>query len=82
MISTCAILPTFAATEEEIEDAIALGIDFLASQHNIDGSWGWDTEAIAITGLVLIKLQDRAYELDFESPFDPDYPYSDNVTQR
>jgi len=79
MISTCAILPTFAVTEEEIEDAIELGIDWLASQQNIDGSWGWNSEAIGTTGLVLIKLQDLAYELDFDSPFDPDYPYSDNV---
>ena len=79
IISTYAILPTFAATEEQIETAIELGIDWLANQQNTGGSWGSGSEMIGTTGLALIKLQDRAYELNYTSPFDPEYPYSNNV---
>ena len=72
-----------AATEEEIEAAIDIGVFWLADQQNADGSWGGYEEA-AHTGLALVELQEYAYELgkenpEIESPFDPDYLYSDNV---
>jgi hypothetical protein len=67
-----------AATEEEIEASIQSGIDWLVSVQNSNGSWG-GYEQVAHTGLALIKLEDRAFELGFESPFDPAYPYSTNV---
>ncbi len=76
-----AMLPvTFAATEAEIEQAIEDGLAWLAGQQNDDGSWGPFSNKAAYTGFVLIKLQDRAYELGFESPFDEGYEYSDNIT--
>jgi len=77
-MSTALTTTVRAATEEEIENAITLGVAYLAGHQNPDGSWG--VSKIATTGLVLMKLQMRAYELDYESPFDPNYPYSSNVT--
>jgi len=73
--------PVTGATEEEIEDSIAKGLAWLASQQNPDGSWTNDNNQMtAVTGFALIKLQMRARELGFESPFDPAYEYSSNVT--
>jgi hypothetical protein len=85
-----------AATDEEIEQAVAKGVAWLANRQNGDGSWGedWvdeegnnrDEDKTARTCFVLVKLEERANELaekypdlGIESPFDPDYPYSDNV---
>jgi hypothetical protein len=74
------VVPAQAATDEEIEDTIKEGVAWLAGQQNEDGSWGqWEWNRTAITGMVLVKLQERAGELDFESPFDPDYEYSDEI---
>lgn len=67
-----------AATEDEIEEAIASGVDWLASQQENDGRWG-NWEQTAVTCFALLELEERAHHLGYESPFDPDYPYSDNV---
>ena len=76
-------IPAQAATEEEIEDAIVAGCAWLAADQNADGSWppysDWP-DNVATTGLAVLKLEHRAYELGFESPFDPDYEYSGNVS--
>jgi hypothetical protein len=72
-------VPAQAATEEEIEDSIVAGIDWLASVQNGDGSWG-GYEYVGHTGLALLKLEDRAFELGYDSPFNPGYAYSSNVT--
>jgi hypothetical protein len=81
LLQTAFIVPSvMSATEEEIEESIVRGLDWLAAQQNPDGSWGANPGQItAITGFALIKLQMRAYELDYESPFDPAYEYSTNV---
>jgi hypothetical protein len=71
-------LPVGAATEEEIEDSIEAGIAWLASVQNGDGSWGSDYYQ-GTTGLILVKLQDRAFELGFDGPFDDGYPLKPNV---
>jgi hypothetical protein len=79
-----------AATKGEIEQAVARGVAWLANEQNDDGSWGedWvddegnrtDADKTARTCFALVKLEERAYELgDYESPFDPAYPYSGNV---
>jgi len=69
-----------AATEEEIELSIEEGLAWLAAQQNPDGGWGDDDSRMtAVTAFALIKLQMRARELGYDSPFDPDYPYSVNV---
>ena len=78
VLSGVAFLPlnSMAATDEEIQTSIDDGIAWLVAQQNsVTGAW----QDVPRTGFVLIKLQDRAYELDYESPFDPGYPYSDNV---
>lgn len=84
LVSTIAVLAvvTESQTEEDIENAITNGVAYLAGKQNpADGSWGiWDDTKTAYTGLVLVKLQMRAYELGYESPFDPEYLYSGNVT--
>lgn len=62
------------------EEVIPAGLAYLASQQNLDGSWGsWPDIKPAYTGLVLTKLQMHAYETGYDSPFDPAYPYSAEV---
>lgn len=65
-----------ATTEEMIELSIDNGIAWLAGAQLDNGSWNDHT---AISCMALIKLQDRAYELGFESPFDSSYPYFQKV---
>jgi hypothetical protein len=72
------VMPASAATEDEIEQSIVDGLIWLAAEQNVDGSWG-DWDQVAMTGLVLVKLQERAYELDYPSPFDENYEYSDHI---
>ena len=73
--------PAQAATGEEIETSIEAGIDWLVSVQNPDGSWGpAGGDQFGTTGLILAKLQDRAFELGYDGPFDPAYPFNGNVT--
>lgn len=65
-----------AATEEEIEQSIVNGTAWLATQQQSDGSWDGNS---GITGLVLLKFIDRAKELGYDDPEDPEYAYSQNV---
>lgn len=49
---------------------------------NVDGSWHSGTQSgdrFGTTGLVLVKLEDRAFEIGYDGPFDPGYPYRTNV---
>jgi hypothetical protein len=76
--------PASAVPEEEIEEAIiANGTAYLGSHQNADGSWGTSDKA-AHTGLVLLKLQERAKDLN-QDPYDNDpaspryYKYADKV---
>ena len=86
IISVVILLPMltavsgFAATEEEIEDSIALGLHWLASQQYLDGHWG-SYNVIAKTGLAVLKLIDYVKEVpDIDSWTDPDYVYHSNVS--
>lgn len=76
-----------AATDDEIEASIELGVKWLVDQQNTtDGSWGAykqyyppnGTYKVAATGFALVKLEDRSRELGFE-PLDPAGPYYDNI---
>ena len=74
------VVSGFAATEEEIEASIELGLPWLASQQDPDGHWGfgWVT---AKTGLAVLKLIDYVKEVpDIDSWTDPDYVYHSNVS--
>jgi len=74
-------VPVQAATEEEIEVSIVAGIDWLVSVQNPNGSWGpVNSDQFGTTGLILVKLQDRAFELGYNGPFDLAYPFIGNVT--
>ena len=64
--------------EDQIEEAVAKGLNFLANQQNADGSWGF-SEKVGRTGLILLKFEDRAIDLGY-SPLDPDYEYSEIVS--
>lgn len=56
-------LPALAATPEQIVAAIDDGVAWLVLDQNADGSWGsW--EQVAVTGFAVVKLQDRARELE------------------
>ncbi len=78
LLFSIVLIPAQAAPPIEIAESIQKGINWLVSQQNGDGSWG-GYEQVAHTGLALTKLEDRAYELGYESPFDPLYPYHSNV---
>ena len=74
------VVSGFAATEEEIEDSIELGLSWLASEQNPDGSWG-SYYLIAKTGLAVLKLIDYVKEVPgIDSWTDPDYVYYSNVS--
>lgn len=69
-----------------IEAAIDAGIKWLVSKQNLsaNGSWGTDpygdkTFNVSTTGLVLLKLEDRALDLGYNSALDTDYEYHYNV---
>lgn len=66
---------TNAATQDEIEQAITEGIGWLVTQQGEEGSWWW---SVGHTGLAVVKLEDRAFELGYD-PFDEAYAYSGNV---
>lgn len=71
-----------AASEEDIEEAIVAGLIWLASEQNTDGSWHRGTDdydRAGVTAFVVLKMEDRAIELGFDDPFDPEYEYSDEV---
>jgi len=73
-------LPAQAATPAQIETAIQNGLNWLVPQQNPDGSWSTPVgEPVATTAFMVTKLCDRAFELKYLSPFDPAYPYRQNV---
>ena len=81
VLTAFAIVPSnvSAATPEEIEQSIDDGIAWLITQQ-VGGKW----QDVPRTGFVLIKLQDRATELELD-PFETDntqpdyYEYATNV---
>ena len=67
-------------TQEEIQQSIDDGLSWLVAQQHADGYWNaYYSNYEAGTGLALYKLCERAYELGYESPFDPGYAYYQNV---
>jgi len=74
------VVPAQAADPDDIEASIVKGLEWLSAQQDPEG-W-WDNmygQPVAQTAFALVKLCDRAYETGY-SPFDPDYTYSENVT--
>ena len=81
MALTMPISEAAGATPEQIKASIEKGVEWLVAQQDPNGSWwdDWAWESIAPTGFAVVKLEDRAFELGFKSPFDPNYPYKDAV---
>jgi hypothetical protein len=91
LLMSLALAPAQAATQTEIEDAIADGIAWLVARQNTTaghtdyGSWNaYFGQREAGTGLALYALCKNAHELgdehpEIESPFDPDFEYHQNV---
>ena len=64
--------------EDQIECAIQEGLDYMIPLQNMDGYWSDGYTTIATTGLMCVKLIDRAKELGVD-PFSEDYEYKDNL---
>ncbi|HOX02973.1 MAG TPA: terpene cyclase/mutase family protein [Candidatus Paceibacterota bacterium] len=79
--SMFAAAPLRAVTPEEIASSIDRGLAWLVSQQNLDGSWSayYGSEPVAGTSLAVVKLEERAFEMGYPSPFDESYPYRENV---
>jgi len=65
-------------------DTIDEGIAWLAAQQNPDGSWG-TSDTVGRTGLAVKKLEHHAVDCKYghclDSPFNPAYPYAENVSR-
>ena len=74
--------PVNGATDQEIDQAISDGLTWLVSKQSSDGYFGeeYGYALAAKTGFAVLKLEEYAFEEGFESPFDPDYQYSQNLT--
>lgn len=84
-ISLATALPVRAATEQDIQDAIDAGIEWLVDQQLGTGEFDGVYGELADTSFAVLKLLDRAYEME-KDPFEentgsPDYyVYHGNVT--
>lgn len=67
-----------AATAADIAASVDKGVQWLAGHQNPDGSFG-GSNPLAKTGLAVLKLETYALEHGFSTPFDPAYPYHENV---
>jgi hypothetical protein len=80
MLSGLVAIPVLAQEPNPVEEAIQKGLAWLVPLQTADGSWPATTdEKVAYTAFAVVKLEDRAFELGYESPFDNDYEYSGNV---
>jgi len=61
--------------DDDIEASVVAGLEWLAGQQNVDGSFyeTWDVDAH--TGLAILKFEDRAVDTGYD-PLDPEYEYS------
>jgi hypothetical protein len=75
---SCLVLPVQTATQADIDAAIASGLEWLAANQNVDGSWGTYYE-VGHTGFVLLKLETHAIQTGWD-PLDPAYEYYSNVS--
>ncbi len=81
VVLALAMMPAASADdgtlEEDIEASIVLGLEWLAGQQNMDGSFG-DYEFVGHTGLAVLKFEDRARELGLD-PLGLEYEYAEVV---
>jgi hypothetical protein len=76
-----AILAISALVVTSQPQSLTDGLACLVSQQNDDGSWQGSAgyTPVGYTGFAVTKLEERAFELGFASPFDDAYPYKQNV---
>ena len=83
LLSSILTVPSKAAVPADIVNAIEDGVQALVDMQHTDGSWHagtWsNSHPIATTCFALVKLQERAYELEYPSPFVDEYPYHEAV---
>ena len=81
-ISTASAIPPecmgLMDLEEKIECAITEGLEWIVSQQQVNGSFGY--APVSTTGLACLKLTDRGKEL-FGDPFSSDYEYADDLVE-
>ena len=73
MVLPFAAAPVGSAADDPVQTAIEKGLTWLVGQQNSDGSWG-TYEPVAHTGFAVVKLEERAFELGYASPFDDGLP--------
>jgi hypothetical protein len=61
--------------EEDIETSVVAGLAWLEAQQNPDGSFGGECDSIGVTGLAVLKFEDRAIDLGLD-PLGAEYDYS------
>ena len=81
-LSSWAVIPASradAATQTEIDDALAAGAAYLAAQQAPSGAWETTTRDVGTTGLAVTTLAHYAEHLG-QDPLSPAYNYSSNIT--
>ncbi|GAI88240.1 unnamed protein product, partial [marine sediment metagenome] len=80
LLSSLTVMPVQAADPDDIEASIVKGLEWLVAQQDaVSGSWGGGYVMVSETAFAVVKLEDRAFELGYSGPFDPTYPYKENV---
>jgi len=73
------LVPANAITDQQINDSINLGVNWLVNQQTADGSWPESGYPLGATGLAVTKLEDRSLELGYKKPLEIDAPYSQSI---
>lgn len=68
--------------EEDIEESVVHGLEWLSDRQLADGSfggsYGGSCDKVGVTGLVVTKFEDRAHDLNLD-PLSSDYEYAEVV---
>jgi hypothetical protein len=87
LILSLGIVPLTGAdeppTQEEVIEAIAAGVEWLADQQHPDGFWPHEWAECAVTAMAIKKLEHHAVDpkwgYDLPSPFHEEYPYKEHI---
>ena len=84
VISVFAVVttPVGAVTQEQKNEAIEKGLEWLAAQQNSDGSWTCQMHGqynVSATAFAVLKFEHHAKEILGIDPFNTTYEYSDEI---
>jgi len=81
LLGMLAVAPVaMADLDEDIETSIVNGLAWLALQQRPDGSfYAYECDSVGYTALAIAKFEDRAWDLGYDTPLDPDYEYHEVV---